>query len=141
MGLVIALDNASAVFNVTRVNVTYIASTSPVSTLNGGPGPFFVIAEERVGKGSIIVISTPSVFMNSMIGLDDNMRLLKLICANKTVGMFMPTIYSGNPRGLVRLYLVLAYSYVSSYPINYTLVMVPALVTLWYMVKHKNVEH
>ncbi len=42
-------------------------------------GPFAVAAEFRVGKGEVIVVSDPSILINSMVGKDDNRAFLEYI--------------------------------------------------------------
>ncbi len=66
--------------------MTVLATSSPVSFLdangNGRPdagersGPFAVVAVGRVGTGSLVLISDPSLLLNSMLDLGQNRKLL-----------------------------------------------------------------
>jgi len=85
-------------YNITQIFLNYatviqgsnlkpLASSSSFSYLDlnhnfkydkGEPkGPFFVMAEINYGKGSIVIISDSSIFINSMLSKGDNLALIK----------------------------------------------------------------
>jgi hypothetical protein len=67
--------------------VTKLASSSPFSFVdlsgNGRPSPnetinsYPVMAAAKIGRGTLILISDPSMFVNDMIDLNDNMQLFR----------------------------------------------------------------
>lgn len=78
-------------------NVTILAKSSPASYLGDYPptgvpppndtrGAKPVVASLIYGEGKIILLSDPSVLINSMIGKGDNEQLFKNIIANLTNG-------------------------------------------------------
>ena len=73
-------------------NVTVLAQSSPTSYLlsPGGnvsaPGALPVLATLDYGKGRVVLLSDPSVFINEMLGLADNQQLLTSMLANLTGG-------------------------------------------------------
>jgi len=48
-------------------------------------GPFPVYVKFKYGDGVVYVLSDPSIFLNSMIRLGDNMKLLKNIAGDKVI--------------------------------------------------------
>jgi hypothetical protein len=77
-------------------NVTVLARSSPTSylltpagggaTVAGSTGARPVLATLDYGKGRIVLLSDPSVFINGMLGLADNEQLLTSMLANLTGG-------------------------------------------------------
>ncbi len=81
----IVLNHATVLTGTARMTV--LARSSPSSFLNrtqsgrrdaGDPlGPFAVAAVQRVGAGSVVVVSDSSLLLNSMLGLADNRRFMQ----------------------------------------------------------------
>ncbi len=81
----IVLNHATILTGTARMTV--LARSSPSSFLNrtqsgrrdaGDPlGPFAVAALQRVGAGSVVVVSDSSLLLNSMLGLADNRRFVQ----------------------------------------------------------------
>ncbi len=78
----IVLNYATVITGTARTTV--LARSSPASFLNRNrngrrdagdpPGPFAVAALQRVGGGSVVVVSDSSLLLNSMLGLANNRR-------------------------------------------------------------------
>ncbi len=87
--------NYASVINGSLENSEIILMSSPFSYLdldNSGTwdptepfGPFVVGIQTYVGNGIVIVISDPSIWLNSMLGLEDNMLFAQKLFGNKTV--------------------------------------------------------
>ena len=82
--------NYATALNITHTStVTVLATSTPFSFLDtnhngrldpGEPtGPFPVLAEATVGRGSVIVFSSPASFTNSMLNVTGNSLLLRNI--------------------------------------------------------------
>ncbi|WP_069807922.1 DUF4350 domain-containing protein [Vulcanisaeta thermophila] len=127
-GLVLALDNASALI-IGSTPVSVIAETNAFSRVGNSTGPFIVAAEFGYGGGKVIVITTPSIFMNSMIKLGDNEEFLKQLCGNHTVGLLEPLL-GGEPLSSFRVLLMDSWLEVSHYPINYVIAALPVLLLI-----------
>jgi len=77
-------------------NVTVLARSAPTSYLRaasgdnapiaGSNGAHPVLATLAYGKGRIVLLSDPSVFINSMLGQADNQKILTALIANLTGG-------------------------------------------------------
>jgi len=93
----LVLNHATALTNVATENI--LASSSAFSFLdlasneepdsNDPGGPLPVISEHSVGNGQVILIADPSIFINSMSGLEDNRKLLANISALSTTPPFI----------------------------------------------------
>ncbi len=94
-----------------------IAYSSPFSYLDinlngihddGEPyGPFCIIYMEPLGSGKVFIISDPSIFINSMIGLGGNLAMMKSIVGSRNVYI------------LTRLWSESRYTYVRSLVIEF----------------------
>jgi hypothetical protein len=69
-----------------NANVTVLASSSPFSFVDFGSGrpvanetvtSYPLIVSTKVGKGSLIIIADPNIFINEMLGLFDNLLLFR----------------------------------------------------------------
>ena len=79
--------------NKTRIKIKVIAYSSPLSFLDINynkikdekepRGPFPVVMLAYYEKGSLILISDSSIFINSMIELGDNLKLLKKLLGDR----------------------------------------------------------
>ncbi len=92
----IVLNHASCLNNTSEATVIAYSSTFSFLDVNGDGswsqnepnGPFPVVAYNQVGQGVVIAISDPSLMINGMIGLDDNLQFI-----NNVVDM-----QGGNPK-------------------------------------------
>lgn len=86
-------------------------------------GPFPVAAELAYGEGRIILFSDSSLFINGVLGLGDNLQLLKNIVGGRLAvvdsGVWRRTVHS-EFRGLV----LAAYSFISVPEVKYSLTAV-----------------
>jgi hypothetical protein len=83
----IVLDRPSYISTGNSSSVTKIGSSSPFSFIdpsgNGRPSTnetinsYTVLATVRIGSGLLLLVADPSMFINDMIGLYDNMRLFQ----------------------------------------------------------------
>ncbi|MFC1954548.1 DUF4350 domain-containing protein [Chloroflexota bacterium] len=84
---VIMLNHASTLVNVTdSAAIAWSSSSSYLDidengALNQGEpeGPFVVAAEFRIGKGILILVSDPSIIINSMVGKDNNYDFIRYL--------------------------------------------------------------
>ncbi len=87
--------NYASIINGSLNNSEVIIISSPFSYLdldNSGTwdpsepfGPFVVGVRVHVGNGILIIISDPSIWLNSMLGLEDNLLFARKLFDNKTV--------------------------------------------------------
>jgi hypothetical protein len=83
----IVLDRPSYINTGNSSSVTKLGSSSPFSFIdpsgNGRPSTnetidsYTVLATVRIGRGLLLLVADPSMFINDMIGLYDNMRLFQ----------------------------------------------------------------
>ena len=84
---VIMLNHATTLTNVTESEATAFSSSTSFLDINengvldeGEPkGPFVVAAQLRLGKGTLALVSDPSIAINAMIGRDDNYDFIKYL--------------------------------------------------------------
>ena len=84
---VIMLNHATTLTNVVESGVIAWSSSASFLDINengvldeGEPkGPFVVAAEFRLGKGTLALVSDPSIIINAMVGRDDNYRFIKYL--------------------------------------------------------------
>lgn len=126
--LVLTLDNASALI-LSNDNAIILAETSAFSRLGNLTGPFIVAAEFAYGNGKLIVITTPSIFMNSLITMNNNEEFLEQLCGNSTVGI-LETSLSTNPLIILRTSLLNAWFIIKLFPINYVVSASPILILI-----------
>lgn len=122
----LALNYPTVLNNTENVSVlawstpfSYLAATPSPPTNDSAAGPFPVMAEVKVGEGSLILISDSSLFINSMLSQGDNMALLKEL-AGGTV--YLDEAHS-MPSRLARVRMLLAdvYSLLRMTEIRYAL--------------------
>jgi hypothetical protein len=83
----IVLNHATALVNTENTEVIAWSSSSSYLDQNGNEspddgeqkGPLPVVAEMRFGSGTIILVSDPSILVNSMLGKYDNMLFIKTL--------------------------------------------------------------
>jgi len=124
---VIVLDNATPIM-IEDPGAVILAETSPFSRAGNESGPFPVIVAIPLGRGYVILISTPSIFMNSLINEASNSELLRDLC-NGTALYLENTLAMNNAQLLTRSYLYTAYSVMLIYPLNYLLITLPLLIS------------
>lgn len=84
---VVMLDHATALTDVGASQVIAMSSSTSFVDLNdngaweqGEPkGAFPVVAEFRLGKGMVNIVSDPSAIINSVYGCDDNYRFIRYL--------------------------------------------------------------
>lgn len=87
----VMLDHATAILDATNMDVLAWSSSTSFLDLNdngsweeGEPkGPFPVAAEFRFGKGTVDVVSDPSIMINSVYGRDDNYQFMKYLLSRQ----------------------------------------------------------
>lgn len=87
--------NYASVINGNLSNAEILIESSPFSYLdldNSGTwdpnepfGPFIIGVRIGIGRGTLILISDPSIWLNSMINLADNLSFAKRLLNNKTI--------------------------------------------------------
>ncbi|GAB6948047.1 hypothetical protein JCM16161A_21770 [Vulcanisaeta sp. JCM 16161] len=125
---VIALDDAAAI-RINDPNAVVIAVTSEFSVLGNSTGPFPVVVAVPIGRGYVVLVSSPGIFINSMINEADNAEFLASLCGNGTA-LFLEGALASNPQVIVRAWLLTAYAYLSTYPINYLTIVMPIVITI-----------
>jgi hypothetical protein len=97
-------------------------------------GPFEVAAMTAYGKGSIIIFSDSSIFLNSVIGLGDNLKLLHNIAGDKKV--FVDAgVWQATPQLVYRNNVLAVYRAFTAPELKYSLAF--AAVTVIYMLIHR----
>lgn len=98
---------------------SYLAATPSPPSEDSAVGPFPVMAEAKVGEGSLILISDSSLFINSMLDREDNMALLRGLAGGK---VYLDEAHSLPSRlAKVKMFLVQAYSFLRMTEIRYGL--------------------
>jgi hypothetical protein len=124
--LVLVMNNASVIW-VGEAKVSIIGITSNLSRLvNGSRGPFPVIVKVPYGSGSVLLISSPGLLMNSMLGFGDNQEFLEKICSGGRVVFLEATIARATILYSIKLSLFSLYSPVSLF--KYLVPMIPVLI-------------
>jgi hypothetical protein len=97
-------------------------------------GPFAVAAMTAYGKGRIIIFSDSSIFLNSVIGLGDNLKLLHNIAGDKKV--FVDAgVWQATPQLVYRNNVLAVYRAFTAPELKYSLAF--AAVTVIYMLIHR----
>ena len=84
---VVTLNHATALTGVGQSQAIAWSSTTSFLDTDGNEswdqgepkGPLTVMAESHLGKGTLVVIADPSIIINSIVGLDDNYRLVEFL--------------------------------------------------------------
>lgn len=87
----VMLDHATAILDATNTDVVAWSSSTSFLDLNDNgaweesepKGPFPVAAEFRFGKGTVDVVSDPSLMINSVYGRDDNYQFMKYLLSRQ----------------------------------------------------------
>lgn len=138
----IALDLPS-VLNVKDSSLKVLAYSSSFSFLDldgdfkpssGEPaGPFIVAAEATYGRGRILIFADSSLFLNSVLNLGDNYRLLHNIADGHKVYVDVG-VWPASPQQICRNAVVDVYRVLSAPEFKYSLAL--ATVTVIYAVMH-----
>lgn len=88
---VIVLNHATSLTDVAESSVIAWSSGSSFLDINqsgawdpGEPkGPLAVAAEFRLGKGTVALVSDPSIMLNSMVGRDDNYSFIRYLTGHE----------------------------------------------------------
>jgi hypothetical protein len=113
-------------------SVKILASSSRFSWLStgdmerGSRGSYPVIATTSSGKGTIIAIADPSIFINSMLPMTDNRLLLEKLAENRNI-----IIFDENMR--MPLLLVIQYHIRNNTPVQYMFAASVILLSYIYM--------
>jgi len=91
---VIMLNHATTLTNVIEPEAIAWSSSASFLDINenkswdeGEPkGPFAVAAEFRLGKGTVALVSDPSIVINTMVGRDDNYDFIRYLTRHKGEG-------------------------------------------------------
>ena len=88
---VIMLNHATTLTNATEAQAIAWSSSASFVDINenrawdqGEPkGPFVVAAEFQLGKGTLALVSDPSIMINAMVGRDDNYDFIRYLTRHK----------------------------------------------------------
>ena len=132
----VLLDNSSYILLLGSGDYTVIAKTSIFSVSGNNSGPFPVVVLIPYGNGSIILISDPAIFMNSIINKYGNSNLLHWICGKGRTVFLENFIAKVTPLSVLMIYGDYVYSASHITGVNYLLVVVPLiLVMIWAIVR------
>jgi hypothetical protein len=139
----IALDLPS-ILNIKGSGVAVLAYSSSFSFLDlngdsqpsaGEPmGPFPVAATATYGEGRLIVISDSSIFLNGVIGLGDNLKLLHNIAGEKKVYVDVG-VWQATPQLAYKNTVLAVYGALTAPELKYGLALI--IVTVIRMLTHK----
>jgi hypothetical protein len=93
----LVLNHATALIDVKAGDVLALSSSFSFLDLNGNQewdqdeptGPLPVISKHNLGNGQIILVSDPSLFINSMTGIEDNTFIIQNIAAITTARLLI----------------------------------------------------
>jgi len=91
-------------------------------------GPFAVVAVATYGKGLLVLFSDSSAFLNSVIGLGDNLKLLQNIVEGKRVYVDVGVWPPSAPREAYRGAVLAVYNALSAPELKYSLALATATV-------------
>jgi hypothetical protein len=121
----VILDNTTYIEVPNEGNYEVMVWTSPFSTSGITKGPFPIVVLTHYGRGIIVLISDPAIFMNSLINHYGNAQLLRWLCSGKRVVYMEGFIERISPLSILRIYGHYAYKYLRSGSIRYLLVVLP----------------
>jgi len=92
----LVLNHATCLLNVAEANTLALSSSFSFLDLNGSgvweegepTGPLPVISQHNLGDGQVILVSDPSLFINSMETIEDNDSFIQNIAAT-TTGLYL----------------------------------------------------
>ena len=134
--IVTNIPSAIKIENIQNIKVLAYTSYFSYMDLDGNEqpskedpvGPFSIAVEKSYGEGKIIVISDSSLFINSIIELGDNKKLLENIVGEKKAivdtSLWNPTAHSR-----LKAFTQQAYNIISAPEIKYTIIAGIAAIT------------
>jgi len=147
----LVFNHATSLLNISDTNI--LAMSSPFSFLdyNGDrtrephepTGPLPVISRHELGKGEVILISDPSVFINSMNTIADNEGLIQNIAATASVLYVDQSHLTSSELYRTRSWMQQARDILSTPIWTAGLVLaaiVAALIPIWYKKKKPTIE-
>jgi len=102
-------------------------------------GPFPMIAEIKYGAGKIYLISDSSLFINSMLGEEENQKLLQTIIKDKKIFIDI----SHHPKGLLPKLKdaeIMIYQIASRFEVRYSIFLVLVISVVWLKFKQEKVR-
>ncbi len=105
-----------------------------------GEGPFLMIADISYGKGKIYLISDSSLFINSMLGEEENKKFLERVIKGKRI--FIDT--SHHPTGILpklKKAEITIYQIASRFEIRYSLFFLLVMSVVWLKFKKRKVRY
>jgi hypothetical protein len=142
----VVLNHATALINTGKVDLLAWSSSSSFLDQNGNEllnkgelqGPLPVAARQQIGKGSIILVSDPSILINSMLGQGDNARFLNnLIGKDVNTGQILldTSHLVKKPMDFTKTKLVQIKSVLSQPYVVLAVILILFLLTSFYMLK------
>ena len=132
--------NYATTLNITSTEIEILANSSEYSYIDinmndqwdqGEPkGSQPILAQTRIGKGNLILLSDPSIFINSMINKSDNTQLLKNIAKGKTVYLDL-SHYKTTPHTKLKTAIQTTLNFIYVPEAKYTLVAATTIITLY----------
>ncbi len=136
--------NLPSTLNIKGSGLTVLAHSSSFSFLDldgdsepsakEPTGPFPVAAVVAYGKGRLILFSDSSIFLNSVIGLGDNLKLLHNIAGGRKVFVDVG-VWQATPQLMYRNAVLAVYGAFSAPEFKYSLAF--AIVAVIYVLTHK----
>ena len=132
--------NYATTLNITGQEIKVLATSSEYSYLDinmnnqwdpeepKGKQP--ILAQTNIGEGNLLLLSDPSIFINSMINKSNNIQLLKNIVEGKTVYLDL-SHYKTTPHTKFKTAIQITLNYIYTPEIKYTLVTVTTIITLY----------
>lgn len=141
--------NYAATLNITNTEIKVLASSSEYSYLDinmngqwdpGEPkGSQPILAQTSIGEGNLILLSDPSIFINSMISKSDNTQLLKNIVKGKTVHLDL-SHYKPTPHTKIKTAMQITLNFIYVPEVKYTLIAATTTITIYTTRKTKEKE-
>ncbi len=142
----VVLNHATALINTGKVDLLAWSSSSSFLDQNGNEllnkgelqGPLPVAARQQIGKGSIILVSDPSILINSMLGQGDNARFLNnLIGKDVNTGQILldTSHLVKKPMDFTKTKLVQIKSVLSQPYVVLAVILILFLLTSFYMLR------
>jgi hypothetical protein len=136
--------NLPSILNIKGSGVAVLAYSSSFSFLDldgdsqpsaGEPmGPFPIAATAAYGNGRLIIISDSSIFLNGVIGLGDNLKLLRNIAGEKKVYVDVG-VWQATPQLAYRNTVLAVYRALTAPELKYSLAL--TTVTAIHILTHK----
>jgi len=141
--------NYATTLNITSSEIKILANSSEYSYLDinmnnqwdpeepKGRQP--ILAQANIGEGTLLLLSDPSIFINSMINKSDNAQLLKNIIEGKTTYLDL-SHYITTLHTQLKTIINITLNYIYTPEIKYTLIATTTIITLYTTRKTKEKE-